>query len=180
MKKINKVLNFWFHDSDPKDWFKKDKDFDKHIKNQFVDLIKDAVLGYNNDWKRSLEGSLALIILTDQFTRNVFRGTPRSFSGDVVALDTCLFCLDEFDFSQQTIEKSHFTLIPLMHSENLKIQEMSLPLFRKYTTRKVYQYALKHKNIIAKFGRFPHRNATLGRMSTVTEIKFLKNPGSSF
>ena len=86
----------------------------------------------------------------------------------MLALDTCLYCLDEFDFSQQTIEKSHFTLTPLMHSENLNIQEMSLPLFRKYTTKKVYQYALKHKNIIAKFGRFPHRNATLGRMSTET------------
>ena len=177
---INKVLSFWFEDCSSKDWFKKDKYFDKQIKKQFIGLIKDALHGYNNDWKKSLESSLALIILTDQFTRNVFRGTPRSFSGDILALDTCLHCLDKFDFSQQTLEKSHFTLIPLMHSENLKIQEMSLPLFRKYTSKKVYQYALKHKNIIARFGRFPHRNAILGRTSTATEIEFLQSPGSSF
>ena len=177
---IKRIINFWFEDCNPKDWFKKDKYFDNQIKNNFGDQIKDAVLGYNNDWQKSLESSLALIILTDQFTRNVFRGTPRSFSGDTLALNTCLHCLNAFDVSQQKKEKAHFTLIPLMHSENLKIQKMSLPLFREHTSKKVYQYALKHKNIIARFGRFPHRNAILGRTSTASEIEYLKSPGSSF
>ena len=179
-KNINKVLNFWFEDCCPKDWFKKDKCFDNKIKKNFGNLIQDAVLGYYNDWQRSLDGSLALIILTDQFTRNVFRGTPRSFSGDILALGTCLNCLCTFDVSRQKKERSHFILLPLMHSENLKVQEMSLPLFRAHTSEKVYQYALKHKNIIARFGRFPHRNAILGRTSTKSEIQFLKSPGSSF
>ena len=179
-KKIDRVLNFWFEDCNPKDWFKKDKYFDYQIKKNFGNLIEDAVLGYLNDWQRSLNGSLALIILTDQFTRNVFRGTPRSFSGDRLALETCLHCLCTFDISQLESQRTHFLLIPLMHSESLNLQEMSLPLFRAHTSDKVYQYALKHKNIIARFGRFPHRNAILGRTSTASEIEFLKNPGSSF
>ena len=179
-KEINRILNFWFKDCNSKDWFKKDECFDNQIKNNFGEQIEEAVLGYYNHWAKSLESSLALIILTDQFTRNVFRGTPRSFSGDTLALNTCLHCLNTFDISQQNREKAHFTLIPLMHSENLRIQEMSLPLFRAHTSDKVYQYALKHKNIIARFGRFPHRNAILGRTSTASEIEFLKSPGSSF
>ena len=179
-KKIDRVLNFFFEECNPKDWFKKDQYFDYQIKKNFGNLIEYAVLGYLNDWQRSLNGSLALIILTDQFTRNVFRGTPRSFSGDILALRTCLNCLCTFDVSQQKKEIAHFILIPLMHSENLNAQEMSLPLFRLHTSDKVYRYALKHKNIIAKFGRFPHRNAILGRTSTKSEIQFLKTPGSSF
>ena len=138
------------------------------------------MLGYRNSWRKSLEGSLAVIILTDQFTRNIFRGTPRSFSGDPLALETCINCLHKFDVSQQTKERSHFVLIPLMHSENLTVQEMSLPLFREYTSDKVFQYALKNKNIISSFGRFPYRNAILGRTSTKSEIQISKSPGSSF
>ena len=177
---INRVLDFWFEDCSAKDWFKKDTYFDNQVKCKFGDLVEDALLGYRNNWRRSIEGSLAVIILTDQFTRNIFRGTPRSFSGDPLALETCIHCLHKFDVSQQTKERSHFVLIPLMHSENLTVQEMSLPLFREHTTDKVFQYALKHKNIIARFGRFPHRNAILGRTSTKSEIQFLKSPGSSF
>ena len=128
---------------------------------------------------KSLDGSLTLIILTGQFTRNIFRGTPRSFSGDTLALDICLHCLFRFEIGQQTKEKSHFILIQMMHSENFKIQEKALPLFKEHTSEKVYQYALKHKDIIARFGRFPHRNAILGRTSKNSEIEFLKNPRSS-
>ena len=179
-EKIEGILDFWFESCGPKDWFKKDKYFDDQIKSSFSDLIKDAVFGYINDWQKSLEGSLALIILTDQFTRNAFRGTPKSFSGDRLALETCLNCLCAFDISQLESQRAHFLLIPLMHSESLQLQEMSLPLFRAHTSDKVYAYALKHKNIIAKFGRFPHRNAILGRTSTKSEIQFLRSPGSSF
>ena len=106
--KINRILNFWFEDCNSKDWFKKDKHFDNQIKKNFGNQIEDAVLGYNNDWQKSLKSALALIILTDQFTRNVFRGTPRSFSGDTLALDTCLHCLNTFDISQLKKEKAHF------------------------------------------------------------------------
>ncbi len=179
-RELNRILNFWFEDFNSKDWFKKDEYFDNHIKNIFGDQIEEAMLGYYNHWTKSLESSLALIILTDQFTRNVFRGTPRAFLGDTLALNTCFHCLNTFDISLQNREKAHFTLIPLMHSENLRIQEMSLPLFQAYTSDKVYHFALKHKNIIERFGRFPHRNAILGRTPTASEIEFLKSPGSFF
>ena len=179
-KKIDRVLNFWFEDCNPKDWFKKDKYFDYQIKKNFGNLIEDAVLGYLNDWQRSLDGSLALIILTDQFTRNVFRGTPRTFSGDILALRTCLNCLCTFDVCIQKKERSHFILIPLMHSENLTNKKRSLPLFQNNTSAEVYKYALQHKKIIARFGRFPHRNAILGRTLTESKIQFLKGPGSLF
>ncbi len=179
-KQITTILNFWFEDCEPKDWFKKDENFDKEVKNKFGNLVTDALLGYANNWRKSLNGCLALIILTDQFTRNIFRGSPRSFSGDAIALNTALHCLNNFDIGQQTQEISHFILIPLMHSENLIIQEKSLPLFQEHTSEKVYYYALKHKNIIARFGRFPHRNRILGRISTKSEIEFLKSPRSSF
>ena len=179
-KQIVSVLNFWFNSCEPKDWFKKDKYFDSEVKNKFGDLVENALSGYVNNWRKNLDGCLAFIILTDQFTRNIFRGTPRSFAGDKLALDTCLHFLCTFDISQQTRASSHFILIPLMHSENLTIQKRSLPLFKNHTSEKVYQYALRHKEIIAKFGRFPHRNAILGRTSTKSELQFLKSPGSSF
>ena len=89
---IVSVLNFWFVDYEPRDWFVKDECFDNKVKNNFGYLVKEALFGYINTWQKSLDGSLALIILTDQFTRNIFRETPRSFSGDKIALDTCLHC----------------------------------------------------------------------------------------
>ena len=179
-KQINSVLNFWFKSCEPKDWFKKDEYFDSEVKNNFGDLVEDALFGYLNSWHRTLDGCIAFIILTDQFTRNIFRETPRSFLGDKLALKTCLHFLGTFDIRQQSRVCSHFILIPLMHSENLTIQERSLPLFQNHTTEEVYKYALQHKKIIARFGRFPHRNAILGRTSTDPEIQFLKGPGSSF
>lgn len=179
-KQITSVLNFWFKSCEPKDWFKKDENFDSEVKNNFGDLVEDALFGYLNSWHRTLDGCIAFIILTDQFTRNIFRGTPRSFSGDKLALKTCLHFLETFDIRQQNRACSHFILIPLMHSENLTIQNRSLPLFQNHTSEKVYKYALQHKKIIARFGRFPHRNAILGRTSTDSEIQFLKGPGSSF
>ena len=92
------------------------------MKNNFGDLAEDALFGYLNSWHRTLDGCVAFIILTDQFTRNIFRGTPRSFSGDKLALKTCLHFLGTFDIRQQNRACSHFILIPLMHSENLTIQ----------------------------------------------------------
>ncbi|MDC3169737.1 DUF924 domain-containing protein [Paracoccaceae bacterium] len=179
-KKITSVLNFWFKSCEPKDWFKKNEYFDREVKNNFGDLVEDALFGYLNSWHRTLDGCMAFIVLTDQFTRNILRGTPRSFSGDKLALKTRLHFLGTFDIRQQNRACSHFILIPLMHSENLTIQKRSLPLFQNNTSAEVYKYALQHKKIIARFGRFPHRNAILGRTSTETEIQFLKGPGSSF
>ena len=101
-KETNRILNFWFEDCNSKDWFKKDKYFDNQIKINFGDQIEEAELGYYNYWTKSSDSSLALIILTDQFTRNVFRRKPRSFSRDTLTLNNCLNCLNTFNISQQT------------------------------------------------------------------------------
>ena len=144
-KRITSVLNFLFKSCEPKDWFKKDKYFDSEVKNNFGNLVEDALFEYLNSWHRTLDGCVAFITLTDQFTRNIFRGTPRSFSVDKLALKTCLHFLGTFDIRQQTRACSHFILIPSMHSENLTSQKKSLPLFQNHTSKEVYKYALRQK-----------------------------------
>ena len=105
-KPITSVFNFWFKNCDLKDWLKKEKYFDSEVKNNFGDLVEDALFGCLNSWHRTLDGCVAFIILTDQFTRNIFRGTPRSFSGDKLALKTCLHFLSAFDIRQQ-LQRAH-------------------------------------------------------------------------
>ena len=177
---VRNILNFWFKESQPKDWFKKDKKFDDTIKFRFFDLIMSSLNNELQHWKINSEGSLALIILLDQFTRNVFRGSEKSFSGDTMALEISLYCIKEDYLSISKQEWCHFFLIPMMHSEDLNIQNQSLPLFKKYTAENTYNFAVKHQKIISEFGRFPHRNIVLGRKSTVQELAFLNKPGSSF
>ena len=179
-KNIKTILNFWFKECKPLDWFKKDKDFDNEIKVRFLHLIKSALDNKFLDWESCQEGSLALIILLDQFTRNVFRGTKLSFAGDEQALVISLKSVERGYLKEFNSDWCHFTLIPMMHSEELNIQNQSLPLFQKYTNKKVYEFAIRHQQIISKFGRFPHRNSILGRKSTPEEIVFLKQPGSKF
>ena len=177
---INRVINFWFKECKPSDWFKKDANFDLLIKNKFSKLVNLALSDKLNDWESTKEGSLALIILLDQFTRNIFRGNAKSFSGDVKALKITLKSIERKYLENFDINSRQFLLVPMMHSEDLEIQNKSLPLFKKYTNQKVYEFAIKHRDIISQFGRFPHRNKTLKRKSTSKEIEFLKQPGSSF
>ena len=177
---INQVINFWFKECKPTDWFKKDANFDLLIKNKFLTLVNLALNDKLTDWEKRKEGSLALIILLDQFTRNIFRGNAKSFSGDANALKIALKCIERKYLENFDKNSRHFLLVPLMHSEDIEIQNKSLPLFKKYTNQKVYEFAIKHRNIISQFGRFPHRNKILKRKSTSKEIEFLQQPGSSF
>ena len=177
---INRVINFWFKECKPSDWFKKDANFDLLIKNKFLKLVNLALNNKLTDWVNTKEGSLALIILLDQFTRNIFRGNAKSFSGDFHALKITLNCIEKKYLDNFDKNSRHFLLIPMMHSEDIAIQNKSLPLFKKYTNQKVYEFAIKHRDIISQFGRFPHRNKVLERKSTPKEIEFLKQPGSSF
>jgi uncharacterized protein (DUF924 family) len=177
---IKIILNFWFKEHKPKDWFKKNKKFDNEIKDRFIKLIQCALKDALSDWEQSREGSLALILLLDQFTRNVFRGQKASFSGDCKALEISLNCAEKDYLNLSQPEWCQFILLPMMHSEDLDIQNKSLPLFKKHTDDNVYNYAVKHHQIINRFGRFPHRNIILKRESTLKEIKFLEKPGSSF
>ena len=180
MAEKEEILNFWFKECKPEQWFKKNEDFDQMIENRFSSAIENAIAGKLDSWEESETGCLALIILLDQFTRNVFRDTPRAFAGDKRALVLSQLCCDKDYLTNPDVQRRHFMLMPMMHSENLTVQDAALPLFKKYASGKDYEYAEKHREIIARFGRFPHRNVILGRKSTNEELEFLKQPGSSF
>ena len=180
MVEKEEILNFWFKECKPEQWFKKNEDFDQMIENRFSIAIDDAIEGKMNSWEETETGCLALIILLDQFTRNVFRDTPHAFTGDKRALTLSQLCCDKDYLTNPDVQRRQFMLMPMMHSENLAVQDAALPLFKKYASEKDFEYAEKHRVIIARFGRFPHRNVILGRKSTNDELEFLKQPGSSF
>ena len=174
------VVAFWFEESKPEQWYKKDAAFDNAIRDRFEMTVTAALASRLDGWADSAEGCLALIILLDQFTRNIYRNTPRAFSGDEMAMALSLRCLERGYLDDADANQRHFMLMPLMHSEDLAIQDMSLPLFETHTDARTLDYAQQHRDIVALFGRFPHRNAILGRPNTPEEIEFLTPPGSSF
>ena len=174
------ILNFWFVETTPELWFKKDDDFDAAIKDRFGKTVTKALAGKLDHWANDAEGCLALILMLDQFTRNMFRHSARAFSGDEMALALSLRCVKRKYLAAAEPSYCQFMLMPMMHSEDVSIQDISLPLFEKYTSKLTHEYAMKHRDIIARFGRFPHRNAMLGRPSSRDEDQFLIQPGSSF
>lgn len=181
---ISTILSFWFDEVEPKHWFIKDSNFDDLIKSNFEQLVKSALAGQLDSWSENHDGNLALIILLDQMTRNIYRNTPMSFAGDDMALAFCLKGIDRNDHDlladHADNNKVRFLFMPMMHAENLDIQDKSLQLFKDYCDENTYNYAVLHRDIIARFGHFPHRNSILGRPSTDEEIEFLKQPNSSF
>ena len=174
------VLDFWFVQCTPKMWFKKSKEFDELIKHKFMKTIETHLKTNIKDFIVSRETYISSIIVLDQFTRNVFRNTAKAFQGDEKAKQLCKIAIEKQFFQENEYYKNSFMLMPLMHSESLDDQEFGLPYFKKYTNPKTYEYALKHKDVIKKFGRFPHRNRILNRNSTQSELEFLKLPGSRF
>ena len=177
---VDEVLNFWFNECTPEQRYKKDADFDALIFRRFETPVSEALKGEVEAWQTDLKGCLAIILMFDQFTRNIFRNTPKAFSGDEEALELSLFCRDKGYLQHDNSTYRQFMLMPMMHSEDIAIQEQSLPLFREFTGERIYGYAVKHRDIIHRFERFPHRNEILGRMSTEEEIEFLKNPDPHF
>ena len=174
------ILNFWFVETTPEFWFKKNDDFDAAIQDRFGKDLTDALAGRLDHWANDADSCLALIVMLDQFTRNIFRHSARAFSGDEMALALSLRCVERKYLDANKSSYCQFMLMPMMHSEDIGIQDMSLPLFEQYTSKLTYEYAVKHRDIIARFGRFPHRNAMLGRPSSRDEEQFLTQPGSSF
>jgi len=118
--------------------------------------------------------------LLDQFTRNIFRDTPRAFAGDEKALVLSFQCNENGYLANEDFHWCHFMLMPMMHSEDIDVQDISLPLFKTLNLQNVYDYAERHRDTVARFGRFPHRNSILGRSSTNEELEFLKQADSSF
>jgi uncharacterized protein (DUF924 family) len=179
------VLAFWFR-AGPRDkrWFEKSEAFDQEILARFLALYEDAAAGRLARWKEDAAHCLALIVALDQFPRNMFRGTPRAFASDRTALEAAHHAIAAgYDRGMQPSERLFFYL-PFEHAESIEEQQRSCaltaPLATFPETEDVYRYAVAHRDIIARFGRFPHRNAILGRASTPEEIAFLKEPGSGF
>ena len=148
MAEKEEILNFWFKECKPEQWFKKNEDFDRKIEKRFSSAIEDAINGKLDSWEETETGCLALIILLDQFTRNVFRDTPRAFAGDERALALSQLCFNKDYLTNLDIHRRQFMLMPMMHSENLAVQDAALPLFKKYASGKDYEYAEKHREII--------------------------------
>jgi uncharacterized protein (DUF924 family) len=183
------VLLFWFGGAGErgkphKRWFEKSAAFDREVRERFLPLYEDAACGRMSHLKENPLDCLARIILLDQFPRNMFRGTPRAFATDALALEAARHAVDRgFDRDMRAVERM-FAYLPFEHSESFTDQEraceLTQPLDAFEETKDAYRYAVLHRDIILRFGRFPHRNAILGRASTPEEIEFLKGPGSSF
>lgn len=187
------VLDFWFlpigvkgHNTQRPEWFRKDDAFDAQIRAQFGELVEQALQGGLRHWDdEGTQGTLARIVVLDQFTRNIHRGTPKAFAGDALALEAAL-ALDDSGANQTLPPVQRvFAYLPFEHAESLSMQLRSVDLFdmlRSSATGfdSTFDYARRHYEIIRRFGRFPHRNAILGRASTAEEAEFLKQPGSGF
>lgn len=185
------ILEFWFGTIDAEGnvapetqtrWWKKSSEFDARCREQFLVPLQAAANGELQAPKRPAQSVLAYIVLCDQLSRNIFRDTPRAFATDPLALAATLELIESGLLDMlRPVEKS-FALMPLMHSEKPSIQELSIAHFSvlKEEGKDNLDFALRHKAIIDRFGRYPHRNAILGRESTPEEVEFLRQPGSSF
>ena len=175
-----KILKFWFEETEPVQWWKKDENYDRIITERFSALHHRATRCELFEWRIDPHGRLAEIIVLDQFSRNMFRGSPLSFAQDALGLALSQEAVSTgADNALSPVERS-FLYMPFMHSESLKIHEVAVELFRKNGIVGNLDFELKHKAIIERFGRYPHRNGILGRESTQEEIEFLKQPGSGF
>ena len=190
--RVQEVLDFWFappgdpEHNRPRDvWFKKNDAFDAEIRSRFASLVEDALAGRLASWTESAEGKIASIIVLDQFTRNAFRNTARAFAGDTRALALARSLVASGADRKLPGVWRQFVYLPFEHAEDLAMQNESIRLFTELaadvpTLADLPKWAESHRAIIARFGRFPHRNAILGRKSTPEEEAFLKEPGSSF
>jgi uncharacterized protein (DUF924 family) len=181
------ILAFWFGPAPHASrnvWFRKDPSFDAEIRSRFGDALDAALAGAFRDWTARPQGALARVLLLDQFTRNLFRESPRAFAGDAEALTMATIAVDAGYDRALDIYERWFLYMPFEHAEDPGAQQRSLELFEALAgetgDRGQLEWAEKHAAIIRRFGRFPHRNAILGRASTPEEIAFLKEPGSRF
>lgn len=195
---IPAVLDFWFGSSDPAAevelrnelWFNGGEVFDQECRRRFLPTLEALARGEGRSWLEHPGGQLASVIVLDQFSRNVFRDTPRAFAQDSRALAITLAGLEQGVDRQLGFAQRSFFYLPLEHSEDRAMQERSVAVFtalrdeapphRREAAQVVLDFALRHKEIIDRFGRYPHRNQVLGRTTTGEEFTFLRTPGSSF
>lgn len=181
------ILAFWFGPEPHASrnvWFRKDSTFDAEIGRRFGPAVEAALAGAYREWTTTAQGTLARVLLLDQFPRNLFRDQPRSFAGDADALEMATAAVDSGGDRALDRYERWFLYMPFEHAEDRAAQERSLALFgalaRETADAGLLHWAEKHAEIIRRFGRFPHRNAILGRPSTPEETAFLREPGSRF
>ena len=174
------ILKFWFDEIDSKCWWTKDDELDQQIRKRFAAVHDMAINGELFEWRLTPRGSLAEVIILDQFSRNMYRDTAQAFAYDGMALVLAQEAITaEFDRELTTVENS-FLFMPFMHSESPTIHDLAVALYEKNGIQNNLDFELKHKAIIDRFGRYPHRNEILGRESTPEEIEFLKQSGTAF
>lgn len=172
------ILDFWFSDRARPYWFARDEAFDAEIRRRFAAFYEGIRSGLHTDWVHAPRSMLALVIALDQFPRNMFRNSPLAFGSDTLALELAELGIAKGFDVLLSAEERHFLYMPLMHSESLAVQEQAVALFTALGNATALDYAIQHRDIIARFGRFPHRNAVLGREATPEETTFLTtHPG---
>ena len=175
-------MDFWFEETQPQQWFQVNETFDALIKDKFEEAYDNAVAGQYDDWQNSADGALALCILLDQMPRNMYRGTPKAFATDKKALVVSKFAVSKGFDQVLSVQKKRFLYLPFEHSENMNDQRRCVELFEKIKDDAPmgYTYALRHLDVIDKYGRFPHRNKILGRDNTPDEDEYLAQSDAGF
>ncbi len=184
------VLEFWFSEQSRALWFEKNAAFDEAIRARFEDTVRAAAAGELEHWERTAPGALALVIVLDQFPRNLYRGSARAFAADPRAREVADRAMSRRLDQDIPLAQRHFLFLPFEHSESTGDQERSIALFQAWAEAhdgpardralEQMRYVHRHAEIVARFGRFPHRNEALGRESTEAEIAFLREPMSGF
>ena len=171
---VDEVLKFWFKELQPVAWFTKDAAVDAQIRTRFEPLHEQLSQG-EIQVPNTPRGHLAAVIVLDQFPRNMFRGSAKAFASDTKALEFASRALDAGFEREMTKDQRQFLYLPFMHSEELAMQMRCVELYAAFDDPELMKYAAEHRDIIERFGRFPHRNAALGRESTAAEIEFMQN-----
>ena len=180
MKPADEILQFWFVETGAKAWWKPDSAFDETIRRRFGELHTRAAHGELYGWRATAGGRLAEIIVLDQFSRNLFRDSARAYAQDLAALALAQEAVSAGAHVDLDPVRRVFLLLPYMHSESSEIHIEAERLYREFAPAENLDFELRHKAIVDRFGRYPHRNEVLGRTSTPEEVEFLSQPGSSF
>ena len=171
--KAQEIVTFWFSDAVKPYWFKATPEFDAQLRDKYAALVRAARTGELDDWANTAEGALALIILLDQLPRNIHRGEPESFASDQAARSVARRALEAGFDAMVNAEQQSFFYLPYMHSEDLADQDQCVALYEAANVEENLKYARSHRDLIARFGRFPHRNSILGRESSAAELEYL-------
>ena len=169
-----RVLDFWYGELSPEQWFTTSREVDATIRSRFGTMLEESAEKQPEEARTEPDGALAAVILFDQFPRNIYRGTRQAFAFDPLALELCHHAISRGFDREMEVKEKQFLYMPLMHSEAMGDQDKAVELFTALGKENARKYAVEHRDIIARFGRFPHRNRVLERESTADELAFLE------